>query len=163
MGPDRSPLKTLLLAGLLALGPCLLAQPAAAQGETCAETYYVPAISDIYVGGRENFAQLAITLSIRNISETGALTVTRVDYFNTKGAKLRELIEGPVEVKPLETAQYFVDVVDREGGGGANFIVEITRDAATPAPGLDSVMFGSRGQRGISLAAGGRRVQGDCG
>ncbi len=167
MGQDNRPRRRMgrLLFGafgLLALAAGLAPQQAVAQGRACQETYYVPALSDIYTGGRANFAQLAITLSVRNISEAESLTLERVDYFDTSGKKLRALIEASIEVKPLETAQYLIDIVDREGGGGANFLVGVTRAAAMPAPSLDAVMFGSFAQRGISLAAGSRLVSGNC-
>ena len=98
------------------------------------QTLYVPAYSHIYSGDREKPFLLAVTLSIRNTDPARTITVTRVDYYDTKGARIKTYIDDPILLKPMEATRYVVAENDTAGGSGASFMVawasEKTRQSA---------------------------------
>jgi uncharacterized protein DUF3124 len=121
------------------------------EGVACNSKSYVPVMSTVYSGNKHTVTGLAATLSIRNVSETEEFGLTRVDYFDTNGKRLRRYVNDPIRIGPLQTRQYYVDLSDGEGGSGANFIVAWAGNRDTPAPLIDAVMIGGYGTKGISL------------
>lgn len=104
---------------------------------------YVPVYSHIYVeeGGP---ADLATTLSIRNVSTERSLLLTSVRYYDTSGALIEDYLDKEVGVGPLETVEYFVREADRRGGSGANFIVDWRAESPLVRPLVEAVMVRDR-------------------
>lgn len=65
---------------------------------------------------------LAVTISIRNISRTDTIFVTGADCFNTKGDFVKNYVNKTSYLKPLETAAIVINEKDKEGGTRANFV-----------------------------------------
>lgn len=100
---------------------------------------YVPIYSHIYTSGGMA-TDLAITLSIRNVSPDHELLLSSVRYYDTAGKILDDHVVGEVTVAPLETVEYFVPTKDRRGGSGANFIVSWHAAVPLVPPLIEAVM-----------------------
>lgn len=122
------------------------------------QTVYVPAYSHIYHGNRESPLMLTVTISIRNISLTHALTVTAVDYYDTQGAVVKKYIDAPFVVGPLGSQRFVVPQNDDAGGSGANFIVTWHSAEQLSPPIIEAVMIGSQNQLGISFTSRGQAI-----
>jgi len=135
--------------------PVLAAEPIA---KTKAQTVYVPAYSHIYSGIRGNMIQLATTLSIRNTDPKFPLTLTAVDYHDTKGMLIKSFIDKPVHMSALASERFFVTETDRSGGSGANFIVRWKAGRDINLPIIEAVMISTRSQLGISFTSRGQAI-----
>jgi len=122
------------------------------------QTLYVPAYSHIYAGVRDRAYLLTITLSIRNIDPHSEVTITRVDYYETQGKLLKEHIDKPKVLKPLESIRFIIPERDKSGGSGANFMVRWKSDKPVNPPIVEAVMIGTRSQQGISFTSRGRVI-----
>ena len=122
------------------------------------QTVYVPAYSHIYSGNREQVFLLTVTLSIRNVDMRNAITVTKVDYYETQGKLLRAYVNEPVTLKPLESTRYIVPQKDEAGGSGANFIVVWQAEKEVNPPIIETIMIGAQNQQGISFTSRGQAI-----
>ena len=122
------------------------------------QTIYVPAYSHIYMGSREREILLAVTLSLRNTDAKHAITLTSVDYFGTKGERIKKYLERPVVLKPFESTRYIVPQKDKSGGSGANFIVAWDSKLAVNPPLFESVMIGVDGPQSVSFTSRGQEI-----
>ena len=120
---------------------------------------YVPAYSHIYHGNKETPLLLSVTLSIRNIDPNNSITITKVDYFETAGALVKQYISKPQTLGPLGSERFIVQQKDNTGGSGANFIVTWESDKPTNPPIVESVMIGTQSQLGISFTSRGQPLQ----
>ena len=121
------------------------------------QTVYVPVYSHIYAdGGKPHL--LETTLSIRNLDPNRSITVKSVKYFDTKGALVKEYLDGEMGLGALETAAFLVEKQDIRGGSGANFIV--VWDAKEPVyePLIEAVMVGFADAKSISFTSPGRAL-----
>ncbi len=121
------------------------------------QTIYVPAYSDMYFAA-DRTINLAITLTVHNTDLTRPIILTSVRYYNTQGQFVREYVSQPVQLGPLETADFFVDENDESGGVGANFIVEWGAEQPAYEPVVEAVMIGSVSSLGFSLISPGRVI-----
>ena len=122
------------------------------------QTVYVPIYSHIYSGDRERPVYLAATLSIRNVQSEGAILITRVAYYNSDGKLLKNYLDAPLELPEMASIRYVVKQSDKEGGSGANFIVEWRSPRKVVPPLIESVMISTQNQQGISFSSRGRVV-----
>ena len=120
---------------------------------------YVPAYSHIYLTERGR-AQLAVTLSIRNVNAKAPLIISKIEYFDTKGALVDKLINGNFGLAPMATASFVIEQKDTRGGAGANFIVEWASETEGRHPIIETIMAGYVGTRGLSFSS--RGVELDC-
>lgn len=120
---------------------------------------YVPAYSHIYHGNKETPLLLSVTLSIRNIDSKNPITITKVDYFETEGALVKQYLAEPLNLGPLGSERFIVSQKDNTGGSGANFIVTWKSDKPTNPPIIETVMIGTQSQLGISFTSRGQPLQ----
>lgn len=119
---------------------------------------YVPIYSDIYSRTRNYKVFLAATLSIRNTSKNDTIYLQNVDYYDSAGHLVRNYLEKPIYLHPLETVDYVIDEADEAGGSGANFL--LTWGAKKQLhPVIQAVMLGSIGQQGITFTTDGVVVE----
>ena len=118
------------------------------------QTVYVPVYSHIYAEGGKPIL-LEATLSIRNTDHNHEITITSVNYYDTKGSLIKNYLEKSVLLKPLATAEFLVPQKEIEGGSGANFIVEWVSVKKVNQPVIEAVMVGSEGQAKISFVRSG--------
>ena len=123
------------------------------------QTLYVAAYSHIYIGHKGTQYNLTITLSIRNIDPSNPITITKVDYFETQGKLLKNLITEPVMLKALESTRFIIPPQKKEAGGsGANFIVKWESKKISNPPIIESIMIGTQSQQGISFTSRGQVI-----
>ena len=119
---------------------------------------YVPVYSDIYNGSKLEKVLLTATLSIRNTSESDTLFLSRVAYFDTGGSLVRQYIDAPIFIKPLESIDYVIEQKDDLGGNGANFMIDWY--ATKPIkPIFQCVMIGGLASRTFSFTTDGVAVE----
>ena len=122
------------------------------------QSIYTPVYSHIYSGNKERPFQLTVTLSIRNIDMKHTIKISKVDYYDTKGALIRRLVETPVEIKPLATLEFVIPEADTSGGSGANFIADWISVVPVNPPIFETVMIGTQSQQGISFTSRGHVI-----
>ena len=113
---------------------------------------YVPAYSQIYVLDVNRSMNLAITLSIRNTDPNHPIVIESVRYYNSAGEQVKEYLDSPQQLAPMATTDFVVAEYDREGGTGANFVVEWGAEQAVFEPIVEAVMV-SAGTQGISFTS----------
>jgi hypothetical protein len=117
----------------------------------------VPVYSHIYANGGQPHL-LEATLSIRNLDPKRAITIKSVKYFDTKGALLKEYLDGEMELAALATAGFLVEKWDTRGGSGANFIVVWDAEEPVYEPLIEAVMVGFSDANSISFTSPGRAL-----
>jgi hypothetical protein len=122
------------------------------------QTVYVPAYSHIYTGAKKRPFALAITLSIRNIDPDAGITLTEVNYYDSKGKKVNSYIDEWTTIKPQESIRFVVAEEEEGGGSGANFIVKWKSSAEVNPPIIESIMIGAQSSQGISFTSRGRAI-----
>ncbi|ARN79386.1 hypothetical protein BST97_05490 [Nonlabens spongiae] len=112
---------------------------------------YLPIYSHIYHVHDERTFDLTATASIRNISPSDTLYIISADYYDTSGKMLREYVQDPIYVKPMETLEIIIEEKDYDGGSGANFLFEYAQKDGSSAPLFEAVMISTQGQQGLSF------------
>ena len=121
-------------------------------------TVYVAAYSTIKLASGKGKVNLATTLIIHNTSEKIPLILLRLDYFDTAGNLIQNYLAKPVAIRPLGSAETFVQAEDTRGGTGANFVVEWGTDAQITEPLIEAVMVGTMGAQGFSFTSRGQTM-----
>lgn len=112
---------------------------------------YLSIYSKIYSVTEHRSINLTVTASLRNISSSDTIFITKSDYYNTEGDLIRSYLKEPIFIKPHETIEIIIDEKDTYGGSGANFIFEWAHPKNSPDPVFDAVMISTSGQQGISF------------
>lgn len=119
---------------------------------------YVPIYSDIYNQTRDSRTLLTATLSIRNTSLRDSLFISKIDYYNTKGDRVRSYIEQPIYLRHMESIDYVIEQQDTSGGSGANFVIDwYSKKRLTPL--FQAVMVGGLGAQAFSFTTEGIEVE----
>lgn len=119
---------------------------------------YLSIYSHIYSFSLEKSQSLTAMVSLRNVSDTDTIYISKADYYNTEGLLIRHYFKKPIYLKPLETVEIVIDEIDNHGGSGANFIFEWTTKNTTPEPLFEAIMTSLRGSQGLSFTTIGRRI-----
>ena len=123
------------------------------------DSVYVPIYSDIYNRSKDNRFPLTATLSIRNTSFSDTLVVNLIDYFDTKGDKVRSYLDHPIFLNPMASIDYVVDEIDLVGGSGANFIVVWSGVENDVHPLIQAIMVSTSGQQGVAFRTDGISIR----
>ncbi|WP_349357734.1 DUF3124 domain-containing protein [Stappia sp.] len=123
-----------------------------------AETIYLPAYSEVPSSDRGR-VQFASTVLVHNVDPDTDLVLTRVSYHDASGAKVRDMLGEETPLAPFASFSAVVDVTDRSGGIGANFIIEWRAETASLSPIAEAVMLGSRGTQGFAIGTEGRTIR----
>ena len=118
------------------------------------QSIFVPAYSEILFGQRS--LSFSLSLAIHNADMSGSLTIKSARHYDTDGVLIREYAENPVQIPPLATRVFSVEVPETGRGLGANFIVEWASATAIHEPVVEAVMLTSLGTHGFSLISPGR-------
>ena len=123
-------------------------------------TVYVPVYSSIYLGLniKKTMVDLAVTVSVRNVSAKHALILDVVRYYDSAGKPVREYVDRPSELPPMATVEFVIQRADATGGPGANFLIQWRGPEGVDAPLVEAVMVGASGNAGISFTSAGRAV-----
>ncbi len=120
---------------------------------------YLSIYSHIYSFSLEKSHNLTAMVSIRNVSKTDTIYISKADYYNTKGELIRHYFKKPIRLKPVETVEIVIEEADEHGGSGANFIFEWATNAKTPEPLFEGVMTSLAESQGLSFTTTGRRIE----
>ena len=115
--------------------------------------FYVPAYPHIYHGSREAFITLHVALSFRNVDMGSQIVIDSVEYYDNDGVLLKEFVDDPIVLKPLESVHFKVPERDLGGGFGSNFIVSWHAEHDVNMPIVESVMIGTSLGQGISFTS----------
>lgn len=129
------------------------------ENQRYSDTFYVPIYSDIYIDEQHPKNLLSATLSIRNVSDTDTLFVSKIDYYNTAGELVRHFIDQTIALPAMASVNYVVEREDETGGSGANFIVEVSASNNIAAPRIQAVMIGEYSNKGFSFSVDGSSVK----
>ena len=88
------------------------------------ESVYVPVYSNVYAGPKANPVQLAAILSIHNTDPKHAITILKVDYYDSNGKFVESYVEKPLTLKSFTHIYFYLKEYDKRGGPGANFLVK---------------------------------------
>lgn len=105
--------------------------------------------------------ELAVTVSVRNVSSRYPLVLESVCYYDSAGKEVRKYVSTPSELEPLATVEFVIQRRDTAGGPGANFLVRWAGSAEMDEPLIEAVMVGQTGTAGISFTSSGRVVKGE--
>ncbi|MCB0689949.1 MAG: DUF3124 domain-containing protein [Saprospiraceae bacterium] len=119
---------------------------------------YLPVYSHIYHFDNNTTHSLTVTISMRNISPSDTIYVQSANYYNTYGEWIREYLQHPIYLSPLETVEIVINAKDREGGSGANFVFDWAVHSEKNLPLFESVMISTSGQQGLSFSSRGVRI-----
>jgi hypothetical protein len=155
-------LKRLICLGLLAGSLVLCQVPTQVQAQdftekVLGETIYVPAYSRVFSHPNRSDL-LAATLAVHNVDRETAITLQRVDYHNEDGTLLRELLEAPVELAPLQSKTVLIPINDTSGGVGANFLLVWSSERPALSPIAEAIMTSGSGGPGPSFTSRGRVI-----
>jgi len=123
------------------------------------ELVYIPIYSDIYYVDEKHTFSLTATLSIRNTSFKDSIYIFSIDYYNSKGKKVRRYNESTLLIQPMESVEFVVEDKDDSGGVGANFVVDWGGKLNVQQPYFQGIMIGTMGQQGISFTTEGIVIQ----
>lgn len=104
--------------------------------------FYVPAYSSVAMSQGKLRVDFSVTLSLHNASETQALVVKHIAYFDTAGKQVETYLKAPVALKPLATVSIFIPTDDVRGGTGANFLVDWAATGEISEPVVEALMVG---------------------
>lgn len=119
---------------------------------------YLSVYSHIYHIHEHRTFDLTITISIRNVSLTDSAYIQKADYYNTVGDNIRQYLNNPVYLKPLETLEIIIEGKDIEGGSGANFVFDWAMENDKNPPMFEAVMISTDGQQGLSFITRGIQI-----
>lgn len=133
--------------------------PFDSEGLSKGQTVYVSVYSNILTAPRGIPFSLEATLIIRNTDMTNALKVTTADFYDTEGKVIKQFIQSPMMLNPLETKYIYLPEKEAKGGLGANFIIRWSAEHAVNAPIIECLMIGARSSQGISFISPGKVLQ----
>ncbi len=119
---------------------------------------YVPAYSEVLLGGRDLTHELVVTLAVHNTDLDSPIILQSVRYYDTNGDLVRDYVNEPIEVSSLATTGFLVEAQDTSGGWGSNFIVEWVAEEPVSEPIVEAVMVSRSGTQGISMISLGRVI-----
>jgi len=124
-------------------------------------TVYVPIYSSLPLGLdiKQQTVELSATVSVRNVSQTQAIVIDSVRYYDSMGVKVREYLDQPAQLAPLASVEFVVRRADTKGGAGANFLIHWRGPAQIDEPLIEAVMTGKSGNAGISFTSAGRTTK----
>lgn len=111
---------------------------------------YLPVYSQVYSISEQRTLNLTVMASLRNVSDTHKVYITKADYYSSSGDLVRRYVEAPIALNPLETKDIVISEDDFTGGTGANFVFEWYTEGGN-APFFQGVMNSTLGQQGLSF------------
>lgn len=117
------------------------------------EQYYVPVYSSIYGATGRHEYYLTATLSIRNIGYTDSLYISKIYYYDSNGNLLKKYLDSTALLKPMASMEVVIPTNEKEGGAGANFVVECLGNNILNEPLIQTVMTTSDLRVGFSTNA----------
>ncbi len=121
---------------------------------------YLAVYSDIYSINEHRRLLLTATVSLRNPNKSDTVYIKSAVYYNTNGEKVRDYVDQPIFIAPMETLEIVIPRLDEEGGSGANFIFDWKTETGINEPIFEAAMihaFG--GNYGFAFTTQGIRLE----
>jgi Protein of unknown function (DUF3124) len=123
------------------------------------ELIYIPIYSSIFYENGKRTLELAATLSVHNVNPDAPITVVRADYYDTEGKLIKNYVDKPVVLTPLQTKNWVIDKSNNAGGTGANFLVQWQSQADVTSPLVEAVMMNATSNLGIAFTTSGKVIR----
>lgn len=125
------------------------------------QTVYIPSYSNVISGPPIYMTvPLRANLVIHNTDQSQAITIARIDEYNTEGQKVRNYLTAPVSLNPMGAMRVVVKESKKEAEGlGANFIIQWQAEKKVNEPIIECLIIGSLGAQGFSFATQGRIIK----
>jgi hypothetical protein len=125
------------------------------------QTVYIPSYANVISGPPIYMVvPLRANLVIHNTDPSQAITVARIDEYNTEGQKVGSYLTAPVSLNPLGAMRVVVKESKKEAEGlGANFIIQWQAEKPVNEPIIDCLIIGSLGAQGFSFTVQGRIIK----
>ena len=120
---------------------------------------YLSIYSQIYSVTEHKTHNLTAMASLRNTSDTDTIYLLKAEYFDTHGKHIRNYINYPIYLAPMETKEIIIDEADTEGGTGSNFIIEWKIPENCTEPLFEGIMSSTMGQQGLSFTTQSKRLK----
>ncbi len=118
---------------------------------------YVPVYSEIRTAIGTKL--LGVNVSVRNIDLEQSLILNSVRYYDNEGKLLTEYLDSPRQVAPLATVTFVVAQLDKEGGLGANFLIDWESAEPIAEPIIEAIMVGVAGTQALAFTSDGRTIE----
>ncbi|WP_179345649.1 DUF3124 domain-containing protein [Winogradskyella ursingii] len=119
---------------------------------------YLSIYSQIYSLSQHKKYNLTAMVSLRNTSEKDTIYLLKADYHGTHGEMIKQYINKPVYLLPMETLDIVIEESDVSGGTGSNFIFDWKMSKNAPEPIFEAVMSSTVGSQGLSFTTQGKRI-----
>jgi hypothetical protein len=125
------------------------------------QTIYIPSYSNVISGPPIYMVvPLRANLVIHNTDPAQAITLARIDEYDTEGKKVSSYLTAPVVLNPLGAMRVVVKESKKEAEGlGANFIIQWHAEKKVTEPIIECLIIGSLGAQGFSFTTQGRITQ----
>ena len=123
-----------------------------------AGTSYLSIYSQIYSLSQHKKYNLTAMVSLRNTSETDTIYILKSKYYDTHGKLIKNYIQNPVYMLPMETIEIVINEADVSGGTGSNFIFNWKTPKDTSEPIFEAVMTSTVGSQGLSFTTHAKRI-----
>ncbi|TAA42590.1 MULTISPECIES: DUF3124 domain-containing protein [Corallincola] len=115
-------------------------------------TTYIPSYSHVYGDGGKPLL-LESALIVRNTDSEYGMTIHSVNYYDSSGHLVKEMLATPIQLNPLASAEYLAEKSDISGGSGANYLVVWSAVPDLTPPILEAVMVGSSDYTEVSFTS----------
>jgi LysM repeat protein len=122
-------------------------------------TSYLSVYSQVYSLTEHRTHSVTATVSIHNVNLEDTVYLHSAKYFNTAGQLIRTYFQNTIYIAPMETVQIVIDEKDKEGGTGANFLIDWEIEKGSNPPFFEGVMISTSGQQGISFTTEGIQIK----
>jgi hypothetical protein len=125
------------------------------------QTIYIPSYANVISGPPIYMVvPLRANLVIHNTDPSQAITIDRIDEYDTEGKKVSSYLKAPVTLNPLGAMRVVVKESKKEAEGlGANFIIQWQAEKKVNEPIIECLIIGSLGAQGFSFATQGRIIK----
>jgi hypothetical protein len=123
------------------------------------QTVYLPVYTYVYVEGKAMTFPVTPTLSLRNTDPANPITIVSAKYYGPDGKLVRDYLEKPIKLDPLNSVKYMVKETEFKESGGPCFLITWKADREVNTPMVTCITIGSRGQQGISFVSEGRPIR----
>jgi hypothetical protein len=125
------------------------------------QTIYIPSYANVISGPPVYMVvPLRANLLIHNTDPSQAITIARVDEYDTEGKKVNSYLKAPITLNPLGAMRVVVKESKKEAEGlGANFIIQWQAEKQVNEPIIECLIIGSSGAQGYSFATQGRIIK----
>lgn len=105
------------------------------------------------IGDNARPFHLAVTLCLRNTSESDEVSLVAVDYYDSAGKLLKRYLNEPKALKAPGSLGVTVAESEKQGGEGAKFMVVWQSARPVSPPIAEAVMIGTSNQQGVSFTS----------